>query len=129
MPPTEFAPALVEALNWSAWGAYHESQGKEGEAIDYQPARDLIEQYVYWRHATTAEARTERWTKILEIHADETFSIGIVSMARQPVVVSNKMRNVPEEGIYGWDPGAQYGIHRMDAFWIDDGPKKTAGRD
>jgi len=129
MPPSEFAPTAVESFNWPAWGAYHESQGKEGEAIDYEPARQLIEEYVFWRHATTTEARTKHWQRILEIHADETFSIGIVAMARQPVVVANKVRNVPEDGIFGWDPGAQYGLHRMDAFWIDDGQQKTAAKE
>lgn len=129
MPPKEFAPTVVEAFNWPAWGAYHESLGKEGEAVDYEPARELIEHYVYWRHSSTNEERTSIWKKMLAIHAEETFSIGIVSQARQPVVVSNKLRNVPEEGIYGWDPGAQFGIHRMDAFWFDNGPQKTAGKE
>jgi peptide/nickel transport system substrate-binding protein len=26
---------------------------------------------------------------------------------------------VPEKAIYGWDPGAQFGIYRMDEFWLD----------
>jgi peptide/nickel transport system substrate-binding protein len=36
---------------------------------------------------------------------------------RQPVVVRD-LGNVPVEGIYGWDPGAQFGIHRMDEFYL-----------
>ncbi len=129
MPPKELAPTAVEAFSWPAWGAYHESLGKEGEAVDYAPARELIEQYVYWRHSSTIQDRTKIWKRMLSIHAEETFTIGIVAQARQPVVVSNKLRNVPEEGIYGWDPGAQYGIHRMDAFWLDGGPPTTAGKE
>ncbi|MBB4305070.1 peptide/nickel transport system substrate-binding protein [Rhodobium orientis] len=128
MPPADFAPTTLESFNWSAWGAYHESQGREGEAVDYPPARELIEEYVLWRHSTSHEERQAIWERMLQIHADQVFNIGIVTMARQPVVVSERLRNVPEEGIYGWDPGAQYGIHRMDAFWIDDA-KKTAERD
>ncbi len=38
---------------------------------------------------------------------------------RQPVVVKNSLKNVPEKGVYGWDPGAQFGIYRMDEFFFD----------
>jgi peptide/nickel transport system substrate-binding protein len=34
--------------------------------------------------------------------------------------VIKDVKNVPLEGIYGWDPGAHYGIHRMDEFYMDD---------
>ena len=30
------------------------------------------------------------------------------------------MRNVPEEAIYNWNPGAQFGMYRPDSFWIAD---------
>jgi peptide/nickel transport system substrate-binding protein len=56
---------------------------------------------------------------MLEIHASERFIVGIVSGVLQPVVVSKKLRNVPEKGRWGWDPGAQFGMYRMDSFWID----------
>jgi peptide/nickel transport system substrate-binding protein len=56
---------------------------------------------------------------MLDIHADEQFSIGTVSGVMQLVVVSKNLRNVPEMGIFGWDPGAQFGIYRLDAFWLD----------
>ena len=46
------------------------------------------------------------------------FSIGTVAGVSQPVVVSNNLRNVPENGIFGWDPGAQFGIYRMDLFYL-----------
>ena len=28
------------------------------------------------------------------------------------------MRNVPEEAIYNWNPGTQFGMYRPDSFWI-----------
>ena len=37
----------------------------------------------------------------------------------QPIVVNAKLRNVPEEGIYNWDPGAFFGIYKPDGFWFD----------
>ena len=56
---------------------------------------------------------------MLDIHAEQVFTIGIVSGVPQPVVVSNALRNVPEKGIYNWEPGAYFGIYRPDTFWFD----------
>jgi peptide/nickel transport system substrate-binding protein len=33
-------------------------------------------------------------------------------------VVSNRLRNVPIEGVYSWDPGAHFGVYRPDTFWF-----------
>ena len=44
---------------------------------------------------------------------------------KQPVVVSNRLRNVPAEGIYNFDPGAFFGMYRPDTFWFA-GPARTA---
>jgi len=56
---------------------------------------------------------------MLQIWADEVFSIGTVAGVLQPVVVNAKLRNVPEQGIYNWDPGAFFGIYKPDGFWFD----------
>jgi hypothetical protein len=26
---------------------------------------------------------------------------------------------VPDEGMYNWDPGAQFGIYKPDGFWFE----------
>jgi peptide/nickel transport system substrate-binding protein len=57
---------------------------------------------------------------MLEIHADQVFTIGLVSGVRQPVVVAKRLRNVPDEGLYNWDPGAFFGIYRPDTFWFSE---------
>ena len=56
---------------------------------------------------------------MLEIHADQGYSIGVVAGVQQPVVVKRGLMNVPKEGIYNWDPGAHFGIYRPDTFWFD----------
>ena len=44
------------------------------------------------------------------------------------VVVSNRMRNVPPEGIYNWDPGSHFGMYRPETFWFaPDGAADTSG--
>jgi len=116
--PIGYVPASVDMFTWYGWGDYFESGGKSGEAIDYAPAKRLFDLYVAWLQTTDEAQRTQIWTEILDIQAEEVFSIGVVSSVQQPIAVSNKMRNVPEEGFYGWDPGAQFGIFRMDEFWL-----------
>jgi len=62
---------------------------------------------------------------MLEIHASEQYGIGILAEAPQPVVVNNTLRNVPEAPTWAWEPGAHFGVHRMDEFWFDL-PTQTA---
>jgi len=62
--------------------------------------------------------RREIWTRMLEIHADQVYSIGIVGATAQPVVVNNKLRNVPERGFYSFEPGAFFGMYMPDTFWF-----------
>jgi peptide/nickel transport system substrate-binding protein len=56
---------------------------------------------------------------MLGIHADQQFSIGVISGVPQPVITRTRLRNVPEKGLYNWDPGAFFGIYRPDTFWFE----------
>ena len=62
--------------------------------------------------------RRKAWEKILPTNADEVFSIGTVNGIRQPIVVGPKVRNVPKEGYYAWDPGGYIGLYQPDTFWV-----------
>ncbi|MEP3430348.1 MAG: ABC transporter substrate-binding protein [Roseibium sp.] len=117
MPPDDFAPVHGDRLSWHGWGDYYETAGEGGEKPDWPPAQRLMELYESWLVSKTPEERTELWDEMLQIHADETIHIGLVSGVRQPVAVKS-VENVPLEGIYGWDPGAHFGIHRMDEFYM-----------
>ncbi len=54
---------------------------------------------------------------MLTAHADNVFSIGVVTGVPQPVAVKSGLVNLPEKGIYSWDPGAVFGVYRPDTFW------------
>jgi peptide/nickel transport system substrate-binding protein len=41
-----------------------------------------------------------------------------VNGVRQPVVVARKVRNVPKQGYYAWDPGGYIGLYQPDTFWV-----------
>jgi peptide/nickel transport system substrate-binding protein len=118
-PPDEVAPLRQDSFSWPAWGQFQQTAGKAGEAPDLEEARRLLDFARAWETAPDDTARGAAWTEMLDLHAAQMFSIGTVSGVMQPVVVSGALRNVPETGIYGWDPGAQFGLHRPDLFWLD----------
>jgi peptide/nickel transport system substrate-binding protein len=119
MPPWEFAPTSQQQLEWPKWGQYYETKGAAGEAPNLPSASGLLELYEEWLAASSREEHTRTWHDMLRIWADEVFSIGTVAGVLQPIVVNAKLRNVPEQGIYNWDPGAYFGIYKPDGFWFD----------
>ncbi len=117
--PDYLAPKHQDFLAWPKWGQHYQTHGEAGEAPDLDEPVRLMELSYEWRDARTEEARSAIWKEMLDIHADQQFAIGILSEAPQPVVVSDRLRNVPEGAIWAWDPGAHFGVHRVDEFWID----------
>jgi peptide/nickel transport system substrate-binding protein len=119
MSPEELAPLKQDQLEWPQWGNHVESKGKGGEPPALPEARELLALFEAWRRAETNTERDRIWRRMLEIHAEQQFTIGTVTGNLQPVVVSGVLRNVPAEGLYNWDPGAYFGMYRPDTFWLD----------
>lgn len=124
MEPAELAPTNSMQFQWPLWGQFVDSSGQEGEAPDLPEAKELIELHQQWRHSTDVDQRREIWRRMLEINADQVFTIGIINRTRQPVVVSNLLHNVPDVGIYAFEPGSYFGIYMPDTFWFDDQARK-----
>ncbi len=82
--------------------------------------QELMDLSLEWDRATTKKVRSDIWRKMLKIHAEQVYGISVLAEAPQPVVVSNRLRNVPENAIWAWEPGAHFGIHRMDEFYFED---------
>jgi peptide/nickel transport system substrate-binding protein len=116
--PREFAPTMRGGLQWPKWGLYVESNGTQGERCDLEAARRLLDYVGEWQNANDEASRRAAWGKILQTNADQVFSIGTVNGVRQPVVVGAKVRNVPKEGYYAWDPGGYIGLYQPDTFWV-----------
>ncbi len=116
--PREFAPVTGAGLQWLKWGMYIESKGTQGEKCDLPEARKLVDYVKEWERATDKAGRRRAWEKILQTNADQVFSIGTVNGIRQPIVVGPKIRNVPREGFYAWDPGGYIGLYQPDTFWV-----------
>ena len=118
--PNEFAPTTQLQLQWPKWGQYFETGGAVGEAPQLPAAKQLIALFGQWKRALNGGSRRGIWHRMLKIHADNVFSIGVVGAVPQPVVITNRLRNVPKEGIYNWNPGAHFGVYRPDTFWFSD---------
>ena len=119
MSPEEFAPVHQQSFHWPKWGQFHETGGRSGEPIDMPLAQELMRLYRDWTAATESKERTRIWRRILEIHADQVYTIGVTAQVPQPIVVARDLRNVPDSAIYNWEPGAQFGIYRPESFWFD----------
>lgn len=118
MSPDELAPTRQDMLIWPKWGNHYETRGKAGEPVDVPVAQELLKLDAAWNAAKTSAERKAAWDKMLAIHAEQQFIIGTVSGVMQPVVVRANLRNVPQKGVFSWDPGAQFGMYRMDEFWF-----------
>ena len=120
--PDYLAPRQQEFLAWPKWGQYYQTGGEAGEPPDMEPAKRLMALAHDWEQATSDADRSAAWREMLQIHADQIYGIGILAEAPQPIVVNKRLRNVPEKGLWTWDPGAHFGIHRPDEFFFaDDG--------
>tara|TARA_R100001369_G_scaffold5032_1_gene14428 strand:- start:222 stop:2147 length:1926 start_codon:yes stop_codon:yes gene_type:complete len=118
--PSYLAPTNQEFFAWPMWGQYYQTVGQAGSPPDMQPAKRLMLLANDWNHTDDPQVREDIWKRMLAIHAEQQFGIGILSEAPQPVVVSNDLMNVPEKGIWAFDPGAHFGIHRIDEFYFKD---------
>jgi peptide/nickel transport system substrate-binding protein len=118
--PNYLAPTNQEFFAWPKWGQFHQTGGEVGEAPDDNHAIRLMAMSDGWSHADDEKTRTIFWQEMLRIHAQQQYGIGILSQAPQPVVVSKDLVNVPEQGIWAFDPGAHFGIHRIDEFYYAD---------
>ncbi len=126
-PPDYLAPVQQEFLAWPKWGQYHQTMGQAGTPPDMDVGAKLLGHLDEWYQAESAVDRMAAWKDMLAIHAEHQFAIGILAEAPQPVVVSKYLRNVPVDGKWAWDPGAHFGVHRIDEFWFADEPRDASG--
>jgi len=125
MEPDALAPTTSAQFQWPRWGQFHESGGREGEEPTLPEAKELARLHQAWRRSATHQERKEIWRQMLKINAEQLFTIGVVNATLQPVVVSRALRNVPEKGLYSFEPGAFFGRYMPDTFWFDQARAKS----
>lgn len=91
------------ALTYAAplWLKWLETSGKSGE----EPPKEVQELYAQWEEMKYVddERRIEIARERCAFQAKNLFSIGTVSRTRRPLIVSNRLKNVPMEGMWGWE--------------------------
>ena len=120
MNPEELAPVSPVQGQWPVWGRYYESKGGAGEKPSLPEVERLSELHKSWATAGSAEEQAKIWDEMLSIFTSQVYTIGIVSGGLQPVVVSRKLRNVPEEGIWAFEPTHYFGHYLPDTFYIEN---------
>ncbi len=119
MEPDALAPTSSAQFQWPRWGQFIETSGREGERPALPEVVELVRLYEQWRVSSTRDERRAVWLKMLAINADELFTIGVINSTLQPIVASKDLRNVPDAGLYSFEPGAFIGRYMPDTFWFD----------
>jgi peptide/nickel transport system substrate-binding protein len=81
--------------------------------------QELVALLKEWRQTSTTEARKRIWARMLEIRADQVFSIGTVNGSLQPVVRARRLQNVPVDALYGFEPTSYFGAYMPDTFFFE----------
>ncbi len=123
--PSYLAPTNQEFFAWPKWGQYYQSGGELGEPPEAVAPNRLLAMADGWAHSIDAKTREIYWKEMLRIHAEQVYAIGILAEAPQPVVVNKRLRNVPETAIWAFDPGAHFGVHRVDEFYFADDDERA----
>ena len=125
MNPAELAPTEQTQLQWPKWGQFHETAGSAGLETDMPQAVRLVELNAAWRVASNDDERGRIWSEMLKIHSEQMYSIGVLNAVPQPVIINNQLRNLPEVGIYSWEPSSYFGIYKPDSFWFTEARRST----
>jgi peptide/nickel transport system substrate-binding protein len=120
MKPGELAPTMDDQLQWPLWGMYYLSGGSQGVAPDVPEVVELVDLLTQWGKAAAPDERTEIWQKMLSIYTQQVFSIGLINGTFQPIIRASKLQNVPDKGLYGFDPTCFLGVYMPDTFWLKE---------
>lgn len=119
MNPREYTPTSRLQYQWPKWGLYGATNGKKGSKPELESVQKLIELQKQWEQTANPKEQNKIWHEILKINSDNVFTLGTINTSYRPVVINKKLRNVPNKGIYNWNPGAYFGVYKPDTFWFD----------
>jgi peptide/nickel transport system substrate-binding protein len=117
MNPGQLAPTADDQLQWPVWGMHYLTHEKKGSPPDLKEAAELLTLLKEWRNSSDMTKWTEIWMKMLAIYTDNVFSIGLVNSTLQPVLFSTRLKNVPQDALYSFNPTAYFGVYMPDTFW------------
>ena len=119
MNPEELAPVSPVQAQWPDWGLHTDTGGSSGSEPTIEEVRQLSALYKTWRQAPDDATQEQAWRGMLAIFTDQVFTIGVVAGGQQPIVVHKDLRNVPEQGVWSFEPTLYFGAYMPDTFWWD----------
>ena len=91
-----------EVTHWSEWSRFYRSDGSRG--LEPPPeVKKLIEWWEVLRKTEDVNKRVDYGKRILQSQSQNLWAIGIIGLGPHPVIVSNRLKNVPRNGYWGWD--------------------------
>ncbi|MEM8497998.1 MAG: ABC transporter substrate-binding protein [Pseudomonadota bacterium] len=87
---------------WNQWSLWYMSNGHQGE----KPPAEIRDLQAWADQLATSMDPAQRvrlGKKILGSNADNVWTIGTIGLAPHPVVISDRLKNVVERGLWGWD--------------------------
>ena len=103
--PRVFVPFRTgdETIWYGSWASWYVTGGKEGnEPIPI--VKELLALYEKMVATIDDAERNAIVDEILKIHAENVFGIGTVGKIMKPLLISNRLRNVPKENlVHGYD--------------------------
>ena len=102
--PFWYVPMHVgqEVTQWPEWSRWYRSGGERG----WEPPPEVKKSIEWWevlRRTADVDERIAMGKKILQSQAENLWAIGIIGLGPHPVIVSDRLRNVPRNGYWGWD--------------------------
>ena len=91
-----------EVTHWTEWSRWYRSDGSRG----LEPPKNVKKLIGWWeilRRTEDSEERIKYGKKILQSQADNIWAIGIIGLGPHPVIVRDRLKNVPRNGYWGWD--------------------------
>ena len=91
-----------EQSQWSSWRRWYFTDGTRGS----EPPKQIKQLLGWWenlRRATDEKERIEMGKKILRSQAENLWALGVIGLGPHPIIVSDRLRNVPHQGYWGWD--------------------------
>ena len=99
-PDKSFAPNTGQTHSpWPLWGLWYETGGEEGEK-PIPEVKKLLEYYEKMVSHPDKEMRYEAGKNMVRAQAENLWSIGTVGMRPTPIIISNKLKNVPKYGYF-----------------------------
>ena len=100
--PKHLVPMAVSSRWAPLWARWYMTDGAEGE-VPPEYIKEIMDMYRATMSTNSPEERHALWTEIARRQAENLWAIGTVGLTPKPIVISQDLRNVPEQGIWAWD--------------------------